>query len=53
MIRRAAYVACDGCGNPAEIATDGAKMARQLALDQGFVRRDGRDLCGGCARAGK
>lgn len=48
-ISKACYVICDECGDPAEISTEGADMARSYAKAQGFVRvkRDGKmvDLC--------
>lgn len=52
-IRRACYVACDECWDPAEISTTDAEEARRYAARQGYVRirRDGRlvDLCATCA----
>ena len=53
MIRSACYVACDVCtGDPAEVATNGAKEARLYALQAGFIRVkvDGRflDICPNC-----
>lgn len=52
MIRKACYVACDECGTPAEITTDGAPAARSLAARDGFVRVGGQDLCSEHAPAG-
>lgn len=47
-IARMSYVMCDDCGNPAS-CQDGATQAREAARSEGFVRRDGKDLCGTCA----
>jgi hypothetical protein len=48
VIRRLSYVACDECGNPAQPGY-GAKEARAIGRYEGFIRRDGRDLCPECA----
>lgn len=44
MIATMVYVMCDECGDPAPMA-DSAAEARAQARREGFVRRDGRDLC--------
>lgn len=50
MIRKLSYVACDGpCGGDPAQAGMGAKEARAQARYEGFVRRDGQDLCPACA----
>lgn len=59
MIARACYVICDKCGDPAEVSTEGAEVARAMARAQGFtrvtviepnnIRR--RDLCSRCSAA--
>lgn len=51
MIAHLSYVMCDECGNPAEPVGEGAKAARERSRAEGFVRRDGRDLCRRCANA--
>lgn len=52
MISTACYVQCDHCGDPAEVSTVGAEIARAYAKQQGYVRLrvDGklRDLCPRC-----
>lgn len=49
MIGHASYVICDGCGNPAEVVTGGAREARHVAAKtERYARIDGRDLCGRC-----
>ena len=37
MIARACYVTCDRCGDPAEVSTEGAKLARRYAKHVGYV----------------
>lgn len=48
-IRRACYVSCDVCGDPAETSTWGADDARRAARDQGYAQRvvkgTMRDIC--------
>lgn len=53
MISKAVYVQCDYCGDPAPITVEGgAKEARRLAqVEDGFVRKGGRDLCPRCAQS--
>lgn len=48
MISKACYVQCDQCGDPAEISTEGSKMARRYARAQGYTYNQGRDLCPRC-----
>lgn len=59
IVFSAKYVACDSCGDPAEVDTDNtAAGARRLAAQEGFVRvtggpfgpRQRRDLCKRCAK---
>lgn len=47
MISKACYVQCDECGDPAEIAVNGAKEARELAWQQGYLTGK-RDICPRC-----
>lgn len=51
MIRHLSYVSCDRChGWPTEPVAEGAKEARAVARREGYVRRDGQDLCPDCQR---
>jgi hypothetical protein len=47
VIARLSYVVCDECCDGAPPGDD-ATEARALAQADGFVRRDGRDLCLAC-----
>jgi hypothetical protein len=50
-MRRAWYVTCDRCGNPAQVECFSAKGARlQAQRTEGYVRVDGKDLCKNCAK---
>ncbi len=52
MISHAWYVTCDLCGDPSQISTESARVARKLAKQEGYGRRRvaGKmlDLCGIC-----
>jgi hypothetical protein len=51
MMRRAWYVTCDGCGDPAQVDCFSAKGARKLAQrTEGYIRMDSQDLCPRCAK---
>lgn len=45
MIRRACYVTCDLCDDPAPISTEGHADARRLAKLDGWRRVKGADIC--------
>lgn len=49
-IAKACYVICDECGDPAAVSTEGAKVARQYARQQGYTTKpkNDRDLCSRC-----
>jgi hypothetical protein len=55
VIARLSYVMCDnpdGYACPAAQPGDNAQEARQIAKADGWARRDGKDLCPNCKRAG-
>lgn len=48
MIAKACYVQCDLCGDPAEVSTDGSRLAREYARQQGYIYVKRKDICPRC-----
>jgi hypothetical protein len=50
MISQACYVQCDICGDPAEVSTEGYKVAREIAKYQGYIYVNKKDICYKCQK---
>lgn len=54
MIRRAHYIVCDRCHDPAQISTEGTHIARKYANQEGYIRERSKesrmmeDICPRC-----
>lgn len=52
MMSRMFHVVCDGCGQDVDGDEWYSALAKQRAKEEGYVRRNGKDLCPKCANLG-